>query len=189
MDLIGEYPAVVPVDDVGQLGHFLEGEDPAERVVRVAEDEQVPSGAEGVLDRLEVEGEETSILAHPDLNDLAAEEARNGEERHVGGSRQDHRRTGAREMRDGDLERLEHIRDMVDMRGINGPAVAALGELRAGRRQLIGQELRQVAEVGVGRQPGEGVEDGGCRAEVHLRHGGTEAVRPGCRPLEAAASA
>src|SRR5271157_2591000 len=92
-------------------------------------------------------------------------------------------------MRDGDLERLEHVRDVVDQRGINVPAVAAFGELRAGRGQLIGQELGQVAEVRVGRQAGERVEDGRRGTEVHLRDGGTEPVRSGSRPLEAAPGA
>src|SRR5271157_5517099 len=72
-------------------------------------------------------------------------------------------------MRDGDLERLEHVWDVVDHRGINVPAVTAFGELRAGR--------------------GERVEDGRRGTEVHLRDGGTKPVRSGRRPLEAAASA
>jgi hypothetical protein len=76
VDLVGEHPAAVPLDHVGQLGDLVRGEDPAERVVRVAEDEQVPAGPEGVLDRVQVEGEEAVLVAHPDLDDLAAEVAR-----------------------------------------------------------------------------------------------------------------
>jgi diguanylate cyclase (GGDEF)-like protein/PAS domain S-box-containing protein len=39
VDLVGEHPAAVPVDDVGQLRHLRLGEDSPERVVRVAEDQ------------------------------------------------------------------------------------------------------------------------------------------------------
>ena len=77
----------------------------------------------------------------------------------------------------------------MDQGGVGVPAVAALLELRARRGQLIGQERRQVAEVRVGGQPGERVEDGGRGAEIHLRHGRAEPVRSRSRPLEAAASA
>ena len=75
----------------------------------------------------------------------------------------------------------------MDQRGVGIPAVAALLELRAGRGQLVGQERRQVAEVRVGGQPGERVEDGRRGAEVHLGHGRAEPVGSRSRPLEAAA--
>jgi len=91
VDLVGEDPPAVPVDDVGQLRHLAGGEDPAQRVVRVAEDEQVPSGPERVVDRVEIEGEQAGVAPHPDLDDLAAEELGHGEERHVGRSGQDDR--------------------------------------------------------------------------------------------------
>ena len=91
MDLVGEDPAAMPFDDAGQLRHFLPREDPAERVVRVAEDEQVSPGPEGILDRVKVEGEETGVVTHPYLDYLAAEHAGHGEERHVGGRGQDDR--------------------------------------------------------------------------------------------------
>ena len=58
VDLVGEDAAAVPVDHVGQLRHLIPGEDAPKRVVGVAEDEQVSSGAERRRDRVEVEGEE-----------------------------------------------------------------------------------------------------------------------------------
>ena len=91
VDLVGEDPAAVPVHDGGQLGHLLLGEDPPERVVRVAEDDQVPAGPEGVPDRVQVQGEQAVVVPHPDLDDAAADEAGYGEEWHVGGRGQDDR--------------------------------------------------------------------------------------------------
>ena len=189
VDLVGEDPPAVPFHHAGQLGHLRLGEDPPERVVRVAEDDQVPAGPEGVLDRVQVQGEEAAVVAHLDLDDLAAEETRHGKERHVGGRGQDDRGARAGEVGDGDLQRLDHVRDVMDQRGIGVPAVAALLEFRARRGQLIGQERRQVAEVRVGRQPGNRVEDGRRGTEVHLRHGRAEPAGSRRRPLEAAAGA
>src|SRR5712672_3963560 len=77
----------------------------------------------------------------------------------------------------------------MNQRGVGVPAIAALLELRARPGQLVAQVRRQVAEVRVGGQPGERVEDGRRGAEVHLRHGRAEPVRSRSRPLEAAASA
>src|ERR1700737_1209296 len=102
-------------------------------------------GTEGVLDCVEVEGEETGVVMHLYLDDLAAEEAWHGEERHVRGRGQDDRRARAREVRgararevrDGDLKRFDHIRDVMDQRGIDVPAVAAQPELRTGRGKLL----------------------------------------------------
>jgi hypothetical protein len=91
VDLVGEDAAAVPVHDGGQLGHLVLGEDPAERVVGVAEDDQVAAGPEGVGDRVQVQGEEAVVITHPDLDDVAADEAGHGEERHVGGRGQDDR--------------------------------------------------------------------------------------------------
>ena len=190
VDLVGEDPAAVPVDHVGQLGDLLRGEDPAERVVRVAEDEQVPAGPEGVLDRVQVEGEEAVLVEHPDLDDLAAEVARHGQERHVRGRGQDDRRAGPGEVRDGELQRLDHVRDVVDVARDRRPSrTGARMEVRAGRGQLIGQHRGQVAEVRVGRQRGQRVQDGRRGAEVHLGHGRAEPVRARGGPLEAAAGA
>src|SRR6185437_8593097 len=121
------------------------------------------------------------------LDDLAAEERGDGQERHVSGRGQDDRGARAGEPGDGEFQRLDHVGDVVDQRGVDVPAVAALGELRARRAQLLGQERGQVAEVRVGGQPGERVQDGRRRAEVHLRHGRAEAAGAGSGPLEAPA--
>ncbi len=48
-------------------------------------------GTEGVLDCVEVEGEEAGVVMHRYLDDLAAEEAWHDEERHVRRRRQDDR--------------------------------------------------------------------------------------------------
>src|ERR1017187_9588850 len=104
-------------------------------------------GTEGAGDRVEVKGEEAGVVTHLYLDDLAAEEAWHGEERHVGGRGQDDRGARAREVRDGDLKRLDHVRDVMDQRGLDVPAVAALPELRTCRGELIGQILRQGAEA------------------------------------------
>jgi hypothetical protein len=57
---------------------------------RVAEDQQMPAAAEHVIDCVEVQREETGVVAaHPHLDDLAAEERGHGEERHVRGRGQD----------------------------------------------------------------------------------------------------
>src|SRR6266699_3182666 len=53
---VSVYPAAVAVDDGGELRHLFQREHAAERVARAAEDDQVPAGQEGVLDRVEVEG-------------------------------------------------------------------------------------------------------------------------------------
>ena len=89
------------------------------------------------------------LVAHPDLDDLAAELARHGQERHVGRGGQDDRRAGPGVVRDGDLQRLDHVRDGVDRRRVDGPAVPALLEVRARRGQLAGQHRGQVAEIRV----------------------------------------
>src|SRR6185437_14852131 len=121
------------------------------------------------------------------LDDLAAEERGDGQERHVSGRGQDDRGARAGEPGDGEFQRLDHVGDVVDQRGVDVPAVAALGEVRARRAQLLGQGRGQVAEVRVGGQPGERVQDGRRRAEVHLRHGRAEAAGAGSGPFEAAA--
>ena len=187
VDLIGENAAAVPVHDRGQLRHLAGGEDAPDRVARVAEDQQLPPGTERILDRIQVEREEPGPVKHRDLDDLPAEEPRHDQERHVGRGGQDDRRAGAGEALDGDFQRLDHVGNGVDVRGIGVPAVPAQHEFRAGGGQLIGQVVRQVAEVGIGTEPGQGVEDGRRGAEVHLRHGRTEPVRARSRPLEAAA--
>src|SRR6185312_13172582 len=50
--------AAVSVHDGGELGHLVFGEDPPERVVGVTEDDQVAAGPEGVLNRVQVQGEQ-----------------------------------------------------------------------------------------------------------------------------------
>ena len=82
---------------------------------------------------------------------------------------------------------LEHVRDVMDERGIDSPAIAALLELRGGRGELVGQDRRQVAEVRVGRQRGERVENGRGGTEVHLGHCRAEPAGTRSGPLVAAA--
>src|SRR6266566_2518303 len=185
--LVREDPAAVAVDDGGELRHLFQREHAAERVARAAEDDQVPAGQEGVLDRVEVEGEEPVLVVHLYLDDVAAQQAGHDQERHVRGRRQDDRRARPRVVRDRDLERLDHVRDRVYRRRIDGPAEPALLELRARSTQLLGELRRQVAEGRIGGQPGQGVEDGRRGTEVHLGDGRSETAGARRRPLVAAA--
>src|SRR5215469_15997169 len=89
---VSVYPAAVPVYHAGELRDLVEREDAAEGVGRAAEDQQMAAGPEGLVDRVQVEREEATILLqHPDLDDLPAEIARHGQERHIGGRGQDDR--------------------------------------------------------------------------------------------------
>ncbi len=92
--LVREDPAAVPLHHLGRPGHLVQRKHAAQRVVRAAEDEQVPADPERGVDPVQVQGEEPFVVVHLDLDDLAADQAWHDQERHVGRRRQDDRPAG-----------------------------------------------------------------------------------------------
>jgi len=167
--LVREDPAAVPLHHLGRPGHLVQRKHAAQRVVRAAEDEQVPADPERGVDPVQVQGEEPFVVVHLDLDDLAADQAWHDQERHVGRRRQDDRPAGPGEVRDRNLQRLDHVRNRTDGPTIDPPPEPALLEVGARRRQLVGEPRRQVPEGSVGGQPGHSVDDRRRGAEVHFR--------------------
>ena len=79
---------------------------------------------EGRVDAVEVEDVPAAVGGHRDLDDLAAEAAGHGEERHVGGGRQDHRAARPGEDRDRRRQAGDHVGQRPDPGRVHVPAVA-----------------------------------------------------------------
>src|SRR5690606_27930566 len=95
VDVVGEHAAAVAVDDVGDGGELVAGEDTADRVPRVAQHEEAGGGGEGGVDGVEVEVVAAVLLEdRGHLDDLAVQGRHDGEEGHVGRRRHDDGGTG-----------------------------------------------------------------------------------------------
>ncbi len=87
--LVGEDPSAVPVDDFADGGQFAGVEHPAQRIVRVAEHQQVSALAVGPVQGVEVVDVPAARPHQAHLDDPAAEQAGDGEERGEGGNGND----------------------------------------------------------------------------------------------------
>jgi hypothetical protein len=185
VDLVGEHPAVVALDDLGDGAHLVGGEDPAGRVVRVDQHQEIPAGHERGVERIEVVDVAAALVRERQLDHLATSVQGQGDERHVGGRRQDHRGARRREVVDGRDQPGGHVGHGPHALRWHVPAVPLLGERCERAAHAGGEAVRQVAEqAGVDGLVHRLRDDRGG-AEVHL--GDEHADRSGeHRPLDAA---
>lgn len=188
--LVGEDASLTLRHQCADRPQFVGFHDPARRVVRVAQQQQVSAGGERGVQRVEVEDVPAACRpGHGDLEDVAAQQPRDDQERRVRGHRHDHRGAGAGEVLDGDVQRPDHVGQQPDVVTGHLPAVALPLPGGAGRARLGGQGGGEVAEhvpVDGGAQRGEDRRGG---AVVGLGGTGTEAVRSGRLPLQPAGAA
>ncbi|MNI89242.1 hypothetical protein D3C73_1466220 [compost metagenome] len=88
-DLIGEHPSAIALHDIRDIDELLTAEHAADRVVGVAEDQQIAALVEGALEGVEVELVASVGHGQRHLDDLASSHRRDHEERHVRRSRHD----------------------------------------------------------------------------------------------------
>jgi len=168
VDLVGDDEGVVLLGQFGQRRQLLGGEDPAERVVGLAQDDGSCALGEGRLDPVHVQGAQAVGPGdHRDRDDLAVLQTWYLPERHVGRGGQHHRGPCGRVGPDRQPDTGEHIGQHRDLARVDAQPLVAPGPVRPGLLEAI------VAGVAVGL-PGDDVEDGGLHRrghwEVHLRH-------------------
>ena len=109
MDLVGEHEGVVVGDDVVQGTQLVLTQDAADRVPRVAQDDETGPGLEPGADPLQVERPPVAPGARAaqrrDLDDGVVELARNRQEGHVGGRGHNDRGARAHQVIDRRLKR------------------------------------------------------------------------------------
>ena len=187
VDLVGEHPPAVGLDDLAQRDELVPFVDATERVVRVAQHDEVAVAGERPGDALEVEAVGAVVIGHHrHLDDLAVVVAGNHEERHVRRRRQDDGAARAGVQLDRHLEPADHVGQGVHPLGGDVPAVrralprcAGLGHRRRQRRRQVAEGHRVDGLV-------QGRRDGGGRAKIHLGHEGADDVALEAAPLETA---
>lgn len=192
MDLVGEHPPAVAVDDLGDGLEFDPREHGAGGVVGVAQHKGVAPGAEGGIDAVDIVDPASVDLAARHLDHLATEGLRIGEERHVRGRRHDHGGTGWREVFDGYAQSGHDVRDGVHPVRVHHPVVSVGHPLAGGGGEVGGESGGEVAEHILPHGSMQRIAHGGSGAEIHLRHPGAhgpggEAPLAARRPLEAGA--
>jgi hypothetical protein len=172
-------------------GRFQPLEAAADRVAGVAEDEQMAAAPERRVDAVQVEGRAPVFGGdrHRDLDDLAPEGPGDGQERHVGGGRQDDRAARPGENRDRGLQAGDHVRQRANPGRVHRPVVVVGLPSGAGLRHLGGRPVTEVAEVGPPDDVEEGRLDRRRGAEVHLRDERADRVGSASGPFHAAACA
>jgi len=173
VDFVGEHEGVVVGDHVVQGAQLVLTQDAADRVPRVAQDDQARPGLEPGADPLQVERpaapERARAAQGRNLDDGMIELARNRQERHIGGRRDDDRGARAHQVIDRRLKRGQHRRHQANLRGVHVPAEATLLELRSRARDARLQPGRLVAQQTVVNRALHRIGDlRGC-PEVHLR--------------------
>ena len=174
VDLVGEHEGVVVGDHVVQGAQLVLAQDSADRVPRVAQDNEAGPGLEPGADPLQVERPPVAPGARAaqrgNLDDGVVELARNRQERHVGGRWHDDRGARAHQVIDRRLERGQDRGHEANLRCVNVPAEATLLELGGGARDARLQPGRLVAEQAVVDRSLHRVGHLRCRPEVHFRH-------------------
>ena len=174
MDLVGEHEGVVVGDDVMQGTQLVLTQDAADRVPRVAQDNEAGPGLEPGPDPLQVKrpaapaGSRAAQRRH--LDDGVVELAWDCQERHVGGGGHDDRSTRAHQVSNRRLERGQDRGHQANVGGIHLPAKAPLLELGGRTRDARLQPGRLVAEQAVVDRSLHRVGDLRGRGEVHFRH-------------------
>ncbi len=164
VDLVGDDPAAVPVDDLRQRGELRVGEGPAERVVGAAEQQGAGPGGEGGVDPVEVEGgSAVRSGAHGDVHLGPAGQVDDVEEGHVDWGGDDDRVVRGGEVLQCEPHPMHDIGDDVDVGRVHRRAITA--------QRPAGIRLGQTAGGGVHRVP-EGLGGHGCPDGGHDRFGG-----------------
>ena len=174
VDLVGEHEGVVVGNHVVQGAQLVLAQDAANRVPRVAQDDQAGPGLEPGADPLQVERPPVAPGARAaqggNFDDGVVELARNRQERHVGGRWHDDRGARAHQVLDGRLERGQDRGRETHLRCVNVPAEATLLELGGRPSQARLQPGRLVPEQTVVNRALHCIGDLRCRPEVHFRH-------------------
>ncbi len=189
VDLVGDDPGPVPVDDLGEGQQLGPLEHPAERVVGVAEQHRAGTAGQGAVQRLEVEGRAPGHVGHRHVHLRAAGHLDDVEERHVDRGRDDHGVVLVAELLQRERHPAHDVGDEEDVVGVDGPAVppGEVGHEDLGQPGPAGVE--RVAEgLGVDA-PVQGLRDDRRRGVVHLGDPHREHVGGLAGPLEGPAGA
>ena len=190
VDLVRDHHEVALDGERRQRLELLPLEDPAERVVGGAEEEEAGALVDGGAERVEVD-----LVAVPAPRHRAGVEAAPG----LGHRLQEggvYRGQGADPVPgpgvrlDREVDALHHVRDRDHpLRRHRPPREAARREARERLPEAARGRLRRVAEVVRVHHPREAVADGPGHVEVHVRHPGRQHVRRVAGPLVAPAPA
>ena len=182
VDLVGDHAGVVPPGEGGQRDELVGRRHPAERVVRVAEQQRAGAGPERVLDRGQVERGVVGVRVELDGDQLAAGDGDDVAERRVAGERH-HDRPGRAEHLEGDPDAGDHVPDHDRRVGGRTPRPVPVG-VPGQRGADAAVPERRVARRAAADRRGQRVHERRRQRVVHLRHPGRHHARLDGSPLQ-----